>query len=78
MSKERALLRRALKCLDAFYGVGGSFLADEIRALLAAEQRKPLSEEEIDQELWGSPHYSRSFIAGVRFAEKHHGISEDP
>lgn len=41
-----------------------------------AEQRKPLSEEEIDQELWGSCHYSRSFTAGVRFAEKHHGISD--
>lgn len=39
-----------------------------------AEQRKPLSEEEIDQELWGSTHYSRSFTAGVRWAEKMHRI----
>jgi hypothetical protein len=38
------------------------------------EQRKPLSEEEIDQELLRNDYYSRSFTAGVRWAEKMHKI----
>jgi hypothetical protein len=38
------------------------------------EQRKPLTEEEIDQELLRNDYYSRSFTAGVRWAEKMHKI----
>lgn len=36
-----------------------------------------LSEEDIDRELIKNDYYSRSFTAGVRFAEKHHGIEKD-
>lgn len=36
---------------------------------------KPMTEEEIDEEIATNEHYcERSFAEGVRFAEKHHGI----
>ena len=39
--------------------------------------RKPMTEEEIDEEIATNEHYcERSFAEGIRFAEKHHGISE--
>jgi len=39
--------------------------------------RKPMSEEEIDEELETNEYYcAKSFADGVRFAEKHHGIAE--
>jgi hypothetical protein len=37
--------------------------------------RKPMTEEEIDEEIATNEHYcERSFAEGVRWAEKHHGI----
>jgi hypothetical protein len=38
MNKAHELLRRALEDLDAFYGEGGSFFADEIRTYLANQE----------------------------------------
>ena len=45
-----------------------------------AKQRKPLSGDEIVKAYNQTPVTARvaCFEAGVRFAEKHHGISEDP
>lgn len=38
--------------------------------------RKPMTEEEIDEELETNEYYcAKSFADGVRWAEKHHGIS---
>jgi hypothetical protein len=40
--------------------------------------RKPMTEEEIDEELETNEYYcAKSFADGVRFAEKHHGIGGD-
>ena len=40
-------------------------------------ERKPMTEEEIDEEIATNEHYcERSFAEGVRFAEKHHGIGD--
>ena len=40
--------------------------------------RKPMTEEEIDEELETNEHYcAKSFADGVRFAEKHHGRGGD-
>jgi hypothetical protein len=40
--------------------------------------RKPMTEEEIDEEIATNEHYcERSFAEGVRWAEKHHGIGGD-
>jgi hypothetical protein len=39
--------------------------------------RKPMTEEEIDEELETNEYYcAKSFADGVRFAEKHHGITK--
>ena len=80
MSRERELLERAIEEWDSnrdlyeFHKV-----MEEIRAYLAEPEvkREALSVEEIDQELLKNDYYSRSFTAGVRFAEKHHGIGGD-
>ena len=53
-------------------------LCDEADKLLTAEQRKPLTEEmDKGYEEWMSEPSWACFVLGVRFAEKHHGISED-
>ena len=40
--------------------------------------RKPMTEEEIDEELETNEYYcAKSFADGVRWAEKHHGIGGD-
>ena len=43
--------------------------------LYAQPSRKPMTEEEIDEELETNEYYcAKSFADGVRWAEKHHGI----
>ena len=53
-------------------------LVEEIRAYLAQPEvkRERLSEKEIETEYWDSIEWTSltTFLAGVRFAEKHHGI----
>ena len=83
--KARELLERALEQADYIYFVTceADTLAEEIRAYLAEPEvkREPLSRDEL-QEGWQdyrkicSDIYieQRSFVAGVRFAEKHHQI----
>ena len=73
--KARELLERVIAETDSshFYT---SEIDKEIRAYLAQPEvkREVLSDEDIDRELIKNDYYSRSFTAGVRFAEKHHGI----
>jgi hypothetical protein len=47
-----------------------------IRAENALKQKKPMTEEEIDEAI-GSIGNLCVFRAGIRFAEKHHGIGGD-
>lgn len=83
MNTERELLQRAVEALE--YWIDGTphstdwELLEEIRAHLATEQRKPLSEEEMDKgyEDWMSEPSWSCFILGVRFAEKHHGVGNN-
>ena len=72
----RELLQR---CLNRFIRVGyEGTLVDDLENYLAQPEvkRERLSEEEIDRELIKNDYYSRSFTAGVRFAEKHHRIEK--
>ena len=75
MSKEREFFQRIVDWYDDDAENVAKFV-EEIRAYLAQPEvkREVLSEEEIDRELIKNDYYSRSFTAGVRFAEKHHGI----
>jgi uncharacterized protein with von Willebrand factor type A (vWA) domain len=81
MTKERELLRRALEAIMAAdFDDDNDFdkvytLLGEIRAYLAEPEvkREVLSDREMLHAM-NHTHYFRSFEAGVRFAEKHHGI----
>lgn len=68
--RARELLERALLYVDVLCPI-----YEEIRAYLAEPEvkREALSEREILHSM-NHTHYFRSFEAGVRFAEKHHGI----
>ena len=78
MSKERELLERAIDEWDSdrdlyeFHKV-----MEEIRVYLAEPEvkREALSDEYLKIHIWRrSEDYGLGFVAGVRFAEKHHGI----
>lgn len=73
--KARELLERAQVELSFNHSMNGRDLAVEIRAYLAQPEvkREALSEREMLNAM-DHTHYFRSFCAGVRFAEKHHGI----
>lgn len=78
MSKEREFFQRIVDWYDDDAENVAKFV-EEIRAYLAEPEvkRKVLSDEDIDRELIKNDYYSwcsGSFFAGVRFAEKHHGI----
>lgn len=81
MSRERELLERALICIEAGNPicVGREVLSEEIRAYLAEQEvkREALTAEEIEKKYWESFGLTSwtCFVAGVRFAEKHHGIT---
>lgn len=75
--KARELLERVIAETDSshFYS---SEIDKEIRAYLAEPEvkRERLSDKEIETEYWDSIEWTSltTFLAGVRFAEKHHGI----
>ena len=81
MNEANELLRRALKVLDKF--CVDEDLQDDILNYLANQE--PKKSIDGDQMLEGfslaqdlNPDYRlSSFAAGVRFAEKHHGIKND-
>jgi len=50
-------------------------LAEKNHPPQPSPSRKPMTEEEIDEELETNEHYcAKSFADGIRYAEKHHGI----
>ena len=49
-------------------------LVEEIRAYLAQAEVKPLTEDEMAESTEVPYREWNGFVAGVRFAEKHHGI----
>ena len=82
MSNATELLRQALEAYDHkeepyFERLHHAF--EDIRTFLAAEPaRKPMSEEEIQKHsIFWLLYDQKSFVAGIRFAEKHHGIGGD-
>jgi hypothetical protein len=82
MTKERELLRRALRYFQKTDCV--NTLAADIEHFLSTpsdDTRKPITEEEIDEEIATNDDYWLTdlgcFSAGVRFAEKHHGITNE-
>ena len=71
--KARELLERALEAFSS--SLYGEFeLKDEIRAYLAQPEVKPLTEDETAESTEVPYREWDGFVAGVRFAEKHHGI----
>ena len=88
MSKERELLKQALKELSSvdavlrqeFEGFSGwepLAIVEQISAYLAEPEvkREPLSLTEIAREYpYANEHEFWWFIRGIRFAEKHHSI----
>ena len=74
--RARELLEKIVHWWDDDKEFIGDFV-EEIRAYLAEPEvkREVLSDEDIDRELIKNDYYSRSFTAGVRFAEKHHGVT---
>jgi hypothetical protein len=81
MSNATELLRQALRHLEwCDEGCCDEPLEEAIRAYLAAEPaiRKPMTEEEIQKHsIFWLLYDQKSFVAGIRFAEKHHGIGVD-
>lgn len=74
--KARELLERALEAFSS--SLYGEFeLKDEIRAYLAQPEVKPLTEDEMAESTEVPYREWDGFVAGVRFAEKHHGIGEE-
>ena len=73
--RARELLERALDYVHK-RSLDEEILRDEIRAYLAEPEVKPLSDEEIVQAYEDACFIGTmtAFVAGVRFAEKHHGI----
>jgi len=82
MSTATELLRRALEDWDFSDTIETlDPIFNEIRAFLAAElaARKPMTDEEIDKGIDTnacSHEAACAFAAGIRCAEKHHGITE--
>ena len=78
-NKARELLERALWRLRVLEF--DAPLQYEIETYIAEPEvkRERLSEKEIETEYWDSIKWTSwtSFLAGVRFAEKHHGIGEE-
>jgi hypothetical protein len=75
MIKERELLERVLT--SELWSVQEELQA-EIKELLASPpKREPLSNEVIEDERVKSPWHLRTFKAGIKFAEKMHGIGVD-
>lgn len=80
--KARELLYRALSDMTIYNDLGHSDgLMEEISAYLAQPEvkQKRLSGKEIEEEYWDHIEWTSwtSFLAGVRFAEKHHGIGDN-
>ena len=80
--KARELLYRALSDMTIYNDLGHSDgLMEEISAYLAQPEvnQERLSDKEIEAEYWDSIEWTSltTFLAGVRFAEKHHGIGGD-
>ena len=80
IKRARELLERALEALDFDRGIDADDLMEEIRAYLAQSEvkREVLSKEEFLKQWSVAFQYGHvdkaTFIYGVRFAEKHHGI----
>ena len=82
MSTATELMRRALEHLEwCDEECCNEKLEEQIRAYLAAEPaiRKPMTHEEIIQGVTvdTSDDFHAGYWAGVRYAEKHHGIGGD-
>ena len=73
--KARELLEQIVAWWDDDKEFIGDFV-EEIRAYLAEPEVKPLIDEEIVQAYEDASFIGTmtAFVAGVRFAEKHHGI----
>jgi len=80
MSKERELLIQAIDAYDHKeepYFERLYYAFEEIRNYLICEpERKPMIQEEIDKGYSLDLFYG-SFVKGIRFAEKYHGIGEE-
>lgn len=76
--KARQLLERCLEHLEwvTQFPEGDDMeeVAEEIRAYLAEPARKPMTKEEIARGFYSGRWLYEDFEAGIRFAEKHHGI----
>jgi hypothetical protein len=73
MSKERDLLKEALRFINYCNNTNGTGLAVRIKEELAKPEIKPLLEEQI-MDFWKQSPY-QSVIVLARLIEKHHGIS---
>ncbi len=68
MSKERELLKELHRAVDCEW-------LDEIEAVLAEPEQKPLTPQQISEGNQSMFNVTReAFVKGVRFAEKAHGI----
>lgn len=74
--KARELLERALNFFEEICDSRSIGIEKSINAYLAEPEVKPLSDEEIVQAYEDASFIGTmtAFVAGVRFAEKHHGI----
>ena len=75
--KARELLERALDFFEEICDSRSVGIEKSIFAYLAEPEvkREPLSDEYLKIHIWQkSLDYGLGFVAGVRFAEKHHGI----
>lgn len=71
--KARELLKQACNYIDS---LGGDSKSYRIELAHPEVKQKRLSGKEIEEEYWDHIEWTSwtSFLAGVRFAEKHHGI----
>ena len=77
MSRERELLERALNFFEEICDSRSVGIEKSINAYLEQPEvkREALSDEYLKIHIWQkSLDYGLGFVAGVRFAEKHHGI----
>jgi len=78
MNIERELLKECRLMLDnPFNGSAGLNLRNKITELLAQPKPEPLSDAEIEQTTQGMSEFGADmFKAGIKAAEKAHGIGE--
>ena len=75
MNRERELL---IEASSDVVGMGNFGLMAEIEEELAKPEKQPLTNDEMTEELLKYkflPDFIAGFKEGVKFAEKHHGIS---